>query len=1002
MVGAITSKLKLDKSGWDQSIKGIKDDQSAIAKFATKNSKSMQTMGKAMTIAGGAIIGISGGMVKAFTNFDAAMTQSTAIMGNVSDVMRRKMADAAREMSTKTTYSAKELAEAYYFLASAGMNAEQSIGALPVVAKFAQAGMFNLATATDLLTDAQTALRLNSDDLEENQKNLIRVSDVLVGANTLANASVQQFSESLTNKAAAALFNVNKEVEEGVAVLAAYADAGVKGNLAGQRLTMMLNGLEDASRNNKGEWDKFGISLFDSSGQMRSVADIVGDLEDNLGDMTPELRQAAIFQLGFNLKTKDSILTLMGSSEKIRENTELLKNMGGITEEVARKQLETFNNKMKLLKNQVTSVAIELGENLMPTVETIVGSISKAVKGVSDWVKENPKLTASIVKISTGLGGLMLILGPLVMLLPQLVTSIGLVKIGLIGLVSSAGGFATLLAGIFATIYIGFDALGDVMERSSFDVKLADEAYKTLGVTLEDVQKQAGLTDKEWKKLIKSKKDSVPILQKLGIVGKNQVKWLDDSTRAQFKNNYELMKAIENGELGKDIQDAYREAIKETTKEQEAKEKIQKAINDLEETAAGITSNLTGEIEENEEATKAAKEEMERWKRVMDTLRGETIPQKRRRITELEIALKNLDHEYETGILTLAQYKAATTNAKDEIKRLSGEIEMTAVPAARDMYAVWQSMPGVMEGITFPGKTHPLDAVKDKLFDVTGRMTEKWGYEIGEMLRGAQSFKELLDGIWDSILIAFTDMVGKMIAEWISGFIEKMISSLVEDLFPAVSAMFLDIETGATSAFSTIEVGAAALAAYVGFTMGTAIGMLIESLFKLGDAAEGNLQKLYSWVTSLIQPSKELAEWFERIFGLVASFEGHEFIIVEGFEGVTPEDITRLLGLGRGGGGRQGVIGAQGGFEGYVSQAAQPFVAHRGEYVSVTPAHEVAGGGGGRVADVRMSIENTFHIQALDPSTMRDIVRNQIEPQILDSIETNVKKIRWQEALGVA
>ena len=106
-------------------------------------------------------------------------------------------------------------------------------------------------------------------------------------------------------------------------------------------------------------------------------------------------------------------------------------------------------------------------------------------------------------------------------------------------------------------------------------------------------------------------------------------------------------------------------------------------------------------------------------------------------------------------------------------------------------------------------------------------------------------------------------------------------------------------------------------------------------------------------------------------------------------------------GGGGGGSGRGAPIQAQGGYEGYVSQAAQPFIAHRGEYVSVTPAREVEGRGNGGIAEVRMSIENTFHIQTLDPSTMRDIVRNQIEPQILDSIETNVKKIRWQEALGV-
>ncbi|GAI51297.1 unnamed protein product, partial [marine sediment metagenome] len=246
--GVIVGKLELRKDQWEQSIKKVKADQKSLSGLVLRNSAQFKKMGRSMTVAGGAIVGAVGLMVKAYATFDKAMTESLAIMGDVSPAMQKEMAKTALEMSTKTTFAAKKLAGAYFFLASAGMDATQSIKALPVVAKFAQAGTFDLATATDLLTDAQTALDLSSKNAVKNQENLIRVSDVLVGANTLANASVKQFAESLTTKAAAALVNVNKEIEEGVAILAAYADKGVKGQLAGQRLTMMLNGLFDATR----------------------------------------------------------------------------------------------------------------------------------------------------------------------------------------------------------------------------------------------------------------------------------------------------------------------------------------------------------------------------------------------------------------------------------------------------------------------------------------------------------------------------------------------------------------------------------------------------------------------------------------------------------------------------------------------------------------------------------------------------------------------------------
>ena len=87
------------------------------------------------------------------------MVQSLAIMDTTVE-QQKAMQDAALQTSRTTRIGAEQSAEAYFFLASAGLNAEQSISALPQVAKFAQAGMFDMATATDLATDAQSALGL--------------------------------------------------------------------------------------------------------------------------------------------------------------------------------------------------------------------------------------------------------------------------------------------------------------------------------------------------------------------------------------------------------------------------------------------------------------------------------------------------------------------------------------------------------------------------------------------------------------------------------------------------------------------------------------------------------------------------------------------------------------------------------------------------------------------------------------------------------------------------
>ena len=129
--------------------RGMSDAQKAMQKVGKKCEQVGKQLSLKLSVPIAAVGAVS---VKAFADFDKAMTESTAIMGRMSSSMRKQMEDTAKTISTQTTFSAKELAAAYYYLASAGMDAEQSTAALGEVARFAQAGAFDLATATDLLT----------------------------------------------------------------------------------------------------------------------------------------------------------------------------------------------------------------------------------------------------------------------------------------------------------------------------------------------------------------------------------------------------------------------------------------------------------------------------------------------------------------------------------------------------------------------------------------------------------------------------------------------------------------------------------------------------------------------------------------------------------------------------------------------------------------------------------------------------------------------------------
>jgi TP901 family phage tail tape measure protein len=349
------------------------------ATSSSKNLGQLSTMMKAgVALSAVALAKGIASAVQEFTAFDEQLNQSLAIM-KTTEEQQEAMIRATQQVAMETRIGTKESAEAYFFLASAGLDAEQSISALPQVAKFAQAGMFDMATATDLATDAQSALGLTVSDAGQNLTNLTRVTDVLVKANTLANASVQQFSEALTNKAGAALKVVNKDVEEGVAVLAVFADRGVKGAEAGEKLNQVLRDIPRATAKNKDEFEKLGLQLFDANGKMKNVADVVEELDRVLGPMSDELKASTLDQLGLNRGVADAVKILSGSTDQIRQYEDALRNAGGATQEVADNQMKSIQAELDVLHNKWEILLQDIGKDFEGATRGTIGLLDKLI-----------------------------------------------------------------------------------------------------------------------------------------------------------------------------------------------------------------------------------------------------------------------------------------------------------------------------------------------------------------------------------------------------------------------------------------------------------------------------------------------------------------------------------------------------------------------------------------------------------------------------------------------
>ncbi len=416
------------------------DATQAINQFSDEMVSSLLRMASGASIA---LSKLASDATSEFASFDKAMVESTSIMNNVSAQGIKEMSKAVLSLSAVSKQGPTELAKGLYYLASAGLDAEKSIGALPIVQQFATAGAFDMLTATNLLTTAQAALGYRSKDTAQNLNNLSRMSDVLIAAETMTSATTEQLATSLTRDAGAALRATNKGLEEGVAALVAYGDQGIKGAMAGNMLGRALRLLQSSAVQHSEEQQKMGLAVFDSEGKMRNLADIIQNLEIILKKMSPEARVAVLEFMGFHALQQKAITPLLGMSDAIRETQKALENTAtGKTADVATKQMEAFANKMQVLQNEISVALITIGEEVSP----IFGAIAQGITSMFTAFAGIDSQTRQVI---------IAIAASLAVLTAAFVALVVIVKIAVIV-------FAVLFSGGLALVGFGLIAAGAI------------------------------------------------------------------------------------------------------------------------------------------------------------------------------------------------------------------------------------------------------------------------------------------------------------------------------------------------------------------------------------------------------------------------------------------------------------------------------------------------------------------------------------------------------------
>lgn len=421
----------------------------AVQKIAATGEK-FKTVGDNISSAGQKLLPVTAGVtalgmasVTTAANFESSMSQVQATMGITKDAMSTvngqsvntmdTLSKLAKKMGAETAFSASECAEALNYLALAGYDTQQMCDTLPTVLNLAAAGDIALADASDMVTDAMSALGMGVDEAET-------MVDQMAKTASTTNTSVAQLGEGILTIGATA-----KSIKGGTAelntALGILANNGIKGAEGGTHLRNIILSLQNPTDKAAAQMEALGLSVYDSEGNMRSMNDILGDLNKSMDGMT-SAEKSNIISTIFNKTDLSSVNALLANTGETWDSLQKsITDSGGAAQQMADTQLDNLQGQITILKSALEGLAISFGELLMPAIKQIVGWVQKFVDWLNGLSEGTKKTVVTIALLAAALGPVLIVIGKVISAVGTIMTIVPKIA-GVINTVK--GAFAAL------------------------------------------------------------------------------------------------------------------------------------------------------------------------------------------------------------------------------------------------------------------------------------------------------------------------------------------------------------------------------------------------------------------------------------------------------------------------------------------------------------------------------------------------------------------------------
>lgn len=258
----------------------------------------------------------------------------------------------------------------------AGWKTSDMLNGIEGIMNLAAASGEDLATTSDIVTDALTAMGLQASDSGH-------FADVLAAASSNANTNVSMMGE--TFKYAAPLAGaLGYNIEDLSMAIGLMANSGIKGGQAGTTLRSILTRLAKPPKEAAEAMDQYGISLKNSDGSMKSLMEVMENMRDSLQELPEDEQSAAAAAIG-GQEAMSGLLAIVNASESDFDKlSSAIDNADGAAAEMAATMQDNLAGQLTILKSGLEGLGISIYESLEKPLKEVAAVAVSVISDLND------------------------------------------------------------------------------------------------------------------------------------------------------------------------------------------------------------------------------------------------------------------------------------------------------------------------------------------------------------------------------------------------------------------------------------------------------------------------------------------------------------------------------------------------------------------------------------------------------------------------------------------